>query len=447
MIGNGAAGALVVASMLREATRRATPLELAWIGDGDRGRGVAYSTPHPWHRLNVPAPGMTLGEADVDFPGWLTAHGIDDDPFAPRHAFGTYVIETVESARAAAGPGVRLTEYRDRAVHAARDDSDNGGLRFGLRNGTTVAADAAVVALGPFPSPALPGAGEEVADHPRVISDPWDGRVEQITGDPTVLLVGTGLTMVDVALTIGRCAPAARMIAVSRTGMLPRDHLPDEGRSTTPAVRPRAGLELDEVVAGIERAIDGNGGRWREVVDGLRAVTPDLWQSLPRVEQRRFLAEQARRWETHRHRMAPSVAAELASLCRDGRLSLHADGVSDVGLAGSRPTATLGDTGEEVAVDWVVSCTGAQDDVTAVDDPLVASLLDGGLARPHPLGLGFDTAAHGALDTGAPRLFGVGTLRRGELYETTAIPEIREQAEDLARHLLSESRPSQPPAA
>jgi uncharacterized NAD(P)/FAD-binding protein YdhS len=45
-----------------------------------------------------------------------------------------------------------------------------------------------------------------------------------------------------------------------------------------------------------------------------------------------------------------------------------------------------------------------------------------------------------AAKSGTPLLFTLGPPRRGELFETTAVPEIRVQAELLALRLIEEER-------
>src|SRR6201999_764853 len=58
---------------------------------------------------------------------------------------------------------------------------------------------------------------------------------------------------------------------------------------------------------------------------------------------------------------------------------------------------------------------------------------------PGPAGQGIDTSDDGrvlgVLPTAMP-LYAIGTLRRGNLWETTAMPEIREQAYDVARAVV-----------
>lgn len=437
VVGNGAAGTLLVIGILREATRRGTPLRVDWIGDGLPGRGVAYATMAPWHRLNVPAPAMTLSEATQTFPDWLPGHVDDEDTFAPREAFGSYLLATLAEARSAAPRSVELRCHHDRAVGIDRDEA----VRVELRTGDYVPADRVVLALGPFPGPPL-STGLDRDARSRVIDDPWDGSLAALNAPEHVLLVGTGLTMVDVALSIAHHHPRTRMLAISRTGLVPRRNHHSSGDAAEPATRPGAPLEqaLDQVRAHIAARPE----QWREIVDGLRPVTQDLWRGWTRHDQRRFLAEHARAWEVHRHRMAPSVADELDQLRLERRLEFATAELAGLSARDGRLRVRLENAGArwEIDTDRAVSCAGAQDDVTKVDDPLVDSLLRSDLARGHPLGLGFDTTDHGAMrtDTGvSERVFAIGVLRRGELYETTAIPEIREQAADLAHLLVADA--------
>jgi uncharacterized NAD(P)/FAD-binding protein YdhS len=100
-----------------------------------------------------------------------------------------------------------------------------------------------------------------------------------------------------------------------------------------------------------------------------------------------------------------------------------------------------GGSSTELDVGWLINCTGAATDITTTGDPFLRYLLDSGLARPDPLRLGLDADACGALRDAAGRpatdIVTLGPLQRGRWYETTAIPEIRDQAARLARHLLT----------
>ena len=443
VVGDGAAATLVVIGLLRAAVRLRARLRIEWVGSQDPGRGVAYATPQPWHRMNVAATDLSVSDTPHDFTHWLASRTPtttnDDDDFAPRWEFGSYLTDVLNRARAEAEvcDTVALREWRDRAVDLIVDAH---GVQVKLRDGEHVQAERAVLALGLFPPAPLPGVSAEAATHPQLIADPWAGRLGQVQGEGVAVLVGTGLTMVDVALSLARQAPLLRLRAVSRTGLTPRAHSRTTPHPRGPASAPRPGLTLETIVADIETQIAAEPTRWRDIVDALRPVTQSLWQALSRPDQTRLLREHSRRWETHRHRMAPSVADELDTLRKTGALHESAAAIHNINAAGERLLVRLGETREEIDADWVIACTGPQTHVDKVDDPLVASLLSSGYARAHPLGLGFDTASNGALQTPSgpsQRLFTLGSLRRGELYESIAIPEIRDQAARLTQMILT----------
>jgi uncharacterized NAD(P)/FAD-binding protein YdhS len=100
---------------------------------------------------------------------------------------------------------------------------------------------------------------------------------------------------------------------------------------------------------------------------------------------------------------------------------------------------------------WLINATGPDPDLTRTSDPLLRDLLGQGLARPDPLRLGLDAAPDGAvLDTAgtpSPTLFTLGPTLRGVRYETTAIPEIRDQAAALASLLTAAPQARQHPGS
>ena len=453
VVGDGAAGVLTVTALLERATAAGAPLRVEWVGDGARGRGVAYASTAPWHRLNVPAAAMSVGGGPDDpagFPRWLAAHGValpDGDDFVARHDYGSYLLDrlgTAHAAARAAGCAV-LREHRGRATALAVDATGvrvtvGGGA--GGNPGVDVRAGRAVLATGVPTHMPLPNLTAAAARHPRLVADPWGGRLEEVTGG-SVLLVGTGLTMVDTALSLARRLPGVTLRAVSRSGLLPHRHLRDREEPEKPAVRPRPGLTLDEVVAAVEARVAAAPQRWRAVLDGLRPVTQELWRTLSPADRERFLREYEPAWLRHRSRVAPAVAEEVDALRRAGRLRVGSASVEEIDAAGERLRVRLARRGgrtEDVTPDWVVACTGVQFDLRRVADPLVVGLLRDGLGRSHPLGLGLDCAPDGALLTAAgpsDRLHTLGSLRRGDLYETIAVAEIAQQAAELAGTLVA----------
>lgn len=310
-------------------------------------------------------------------------------------------------------------------------------------SGTRSFYDAVILSIGQ-PAPATEWAPAELRDSPRFIADPWeDGSIEKARRASRpgnrVLLVGTGLTMVDVATSLDRAG--LHMIGLSRNGLLPQAHAPRALPRLQPAaIEPTARFaELRRhVLQHISRS-RRQVGDWRPGFDSLRPITARLWQSLPTAERREFLDVCRREWDVHRHRLSPDSARRVLQAAADGRLRMLAgeiEGVSDTAGGLRVPVRGVGRRYESIDVGAVVNCTGPQDDFAAAGDPLVDALFGTGLSRPGPLGLGLDTTPAGLL---LPRdgnamtpVWVTGAARRGILWESTAIPELRTQAAEVA---------------
>jgi uncharacterized NAD(P)/FAD-binding protein YdhS len=435
VVGGGASGTLAALHLIRLGSSTGPPLELDLAEPGPLGRGVAYSTGNLQHRLNVPAAGMSaLPGEPGHFVDWLRAHHDPAFPaggFAPRAVFGSYLASTL-SRQLDRAAGLRWTRHRTRAVDLRRHGH---GAAVTLASGRVLTADAVVLALGHGPATtAWVPAG--LRDSPRFVADPWQpGALPAVPADSAVLLVGTGLTMLDLAISYGH----ARIHTVSRHGRLPLAHVADP-----PAPPPAPGVpdgpvtaaSLRRLVFGRIRDLDGN---WRAAVDSLRPVTQQLWSRLDPEGRRQVLAH-AGRWERVRHRTAPELGRWLAEHHQQGRLTVRAAAVTEAADTGDAVLTGLSD-GTRIRAGLVVNCTGRASILGAGDDPLVSGLLARGSARRDPLGLGFATHPDGRLvSAGDLPVWTLGQLRRGELWESTAIPEIRDQAVDIAGSILARAR-------
>lgn len=443
VVGAGAAGALVAVQLCETAARRRTPLDLVLIDPAaEAGRGTAYATEVPEHRLNVPVGGMSCYPDDAGhFRRWLCRHGestVTAADFASRYRFGSYLADTLGRAVIAAHGTVAVRRLRTRVTRCA--DTGDGRFELRLADGGTVTADSVVLATGPAAGTAR-WAPAELHCSARFIAAPWaPGALDAVGADDDVLLVGTGLTAVDLALVLDR--PGRTVHALSRSGLLPRPH----AVAPLPPVPPPPGLTalpLRRLRTALRRHLAASlrdHGDWRPALDGLRPTIAALWQGLTDEERAEFLDRDATRWNVHRHRMAPTTAETIARARAADRLRLHAGRIAAARpLDDGRIAVGLAD-GREVTVAWVVDCTGPGLRVDAAGDPLWGALLADGLAVPGPLGIGVATDAGRLRDargaTDRP-LFTLGASRRGELWETTAIPEIRAQAREIAESVLA----------
>jgi uncharacterized NAD(P)/FAD-binding protein YdhS len=454
VIGGGASGTLTAVYLLREAAKARVPLRIALIDrNGRHGMGQAYATSNAAHLMNSPAGRMS---AVADDPGhlvrWAAERGIEHDGFLPRPAFGRYLNEVLADAECSAGPTATLSRITSVVVALTR-----GGLhrplRLHLAADGRVDADIAVLATGNRP----PAAPCPVPDTPRYVGDPWQpGALDGIADGSPVVVLGTGLTMLDVAITVTGAHPGTTVHAVSRHALLPREHRCPPGAPFAPGPRKPAALgpgilargpvSLPALIRNVRAAAADAPDDWQCVVDSLRPHVAGLWQALTPEDKRVFLRSVARYWEVHRHRVPPATAGRIGRLRSTGRLAVHQGRVIAVTQAPGGLRVRIDQDGRtaEIAAGWLINATGPATDITATQDPLLRGLLDAGLATPDPLRLGLRAAVGGGLldASGRPSrtLFTLGPTLRGQLYETTAVPEIRDQAAALATRLISACR-------
>jgi uncharacterized NAD(P)/FAD-binding protein YdhS len=457
VIGAGAAGTLSALHLGRTARRRGTPLDVVLVDPTPYpGRGTAFGTVDPQHLLNVPAQGMSaLPEDPGHFVGWRARRHPELLPepgvFAPREQWGRYLEETVAQTYTSDVP-LDLRHHRARATGLRRDGD---GVRVSLDDGQVLRADAVVLATGER-APGFAWAPPGLRDSAFLVPDPWaPGALDVVrrdaAGPADVLLVGTGLTMVDVVLSLTH--PSRRrdrhLHAISHSGALPARHADEPQLAAIPEIDDWGStiddyrVRVREHLARVERST----GDWRPAMEGLRTVVQPLWQRLGEGDRKDFLRHDAADWGRLRHRMPPSSADVLSALERAGVVTRSAAEVVDAEpLTGGGLRVTLSD-GTARDVGWVVNCTGRS---TVVDrtDPLFDDLLTprGGVAsaRLATAGLGLVTESGRLVDsagsTEAP-VWTLGSVRRGELLESTAIPEIRSQAAGLAIAVLDQVAP------
>lgn len=445
VIGSGFSGSLLAIHLLRRAGRwdRVYLIER----NAQFGRGLAYATGNPGHLLNVRASNMSAFADDADhFLAWLRRlppeqregiSGADDRlTFAPRRLYGSYIQSILAEGIRGEDSGRKLYLVADEAEEL-RPSGDGVSVQVGC--GRIYEVDAAVLAIGNSPPD---------RSRPGYYGDPWEPAItEALDPRAQVLLIGTGLTMVDVVISLLDAGHKGRITAMSRRGLLPATHA---ATASYPRFLP-AGTAPRTVTALLRRVRDeigraeDAGQDWRAVIDALRPDTQDLWRRLPIAEKQRFLRHLRPWWEVRRHRMAPEVAARIEAARRAGQLVVRRGRLHGFQADAGRVLAQVAFAGSDqpsgLQVGRIINCSGPQSNYAEIADPLVQDLLRGGLARPDLLELGLAVTAEGALigrdDAVSDRLFALGPVTRGAFWETTAVPDIRRQAEALAERLMA----------
>ncbi len=431
VVGGGVSGALTAYHLvLANAETRVIVIDPR----PELGFGLAYSTPSMRHLLNVPAGKISaLPQEPNHFLVWLQSNFDEHatpSTFAPRAIFGQYVRCLLATTRG-------ITHLQSSVVDL---ETCGNAAMLTLADGEKLMADFVILATGNFDPAALPGIDSEAIESGAYCHNAWlPTTYSGLSPDAAVTLVGSGLTAVDVLLRLRELGHSGTITAVSRHGVFPKRHMACAPLKTKAI--PNGTLPTCLAYLRALRSAIASGTEWRAAIDSLRESTNSLWLALPLGEQQRFRRHLQRRWDVVRHRMAPAIAdrieAELAGgtlLLREGhlqRVTTQAGG-AEVCLRTQRGA-------ERMHAARVINCTGPSMNYRKVNSPLLTSLFRQGLATAGPLGAGFDTTPCGALISAdgcaSNTLFTLGPGRLGTLLESIAIPEIRQQAVELAAML------------
>jgi uncharacterized NAD(P)/FAD-binding protein YdhS len=445
IVGSGFSGSMLAVHLLHQSSS----LSVAVVDAASLpGRGLAYSSPRKFHLLNVPAGEMSaFPDVPDDFLRWARIHfdaGMRERSFPPRSVYGAYLGNLFEKVRFEAGDE-RLQWIRERVLSLRHS---GGGLAIQTEHGPEILARVVVLATGNFPpaNPRVPGLDLQRGAY---FQFPWSPEaLENIPPISSILLLGSGLTSLDFIMALKSKGFRGTIHVLSRKGLFP--HARRQVRPVEPwpvfwneqsprTVRGLLRLIRNQVLAAAQKRID-----WRAVIDSLRPVTQTIWQSLPIEEQRRFLRHARAFWDVHRHRVAPEIADLLADMRAEGQVRLHTGVLTRYSNYHDSAEIQYWDrenrSEKRLRVARVINCTGSETDRRRIDDSLITSLFVQGLARPDPLFLGLDVDENGRLidykGTASRWLYAIGPPRKGSLWETTTVCEIRQQAVEIAQYLV-----------
>lgn len=446
IIGGGAAAAALLGELLQRPLPQ--PLHLDWYTGGHApGRGVAYQTRSERHLLNVRAASMGMFASQ---PGGFLEYMQQHDPlvtgtdFLPRRRYSEYLESELARTLQLGKSNGHAVQILPLTVEALVPQLNQVTV---VHDGGSRPVDAAVLAVGALPAQPLAGVSAEALASRRYVVDPWNllNRIEQIERVPAeVVLIGLGLTAVDVLLELSARWPRTRFVAVSRHGLLPEVH-----QETVPAPTDDGAMLAGDMRDAPEvrrwlrlvRAAIGAGKDWRTVIDGLRPHTTTLWRELPAPQRRRFLRHASSAWQRVRHRMPSPVHAAIASLEKSGRLQRRRGRLQSLDVVGDALLLTLRHRGalDTLNADLVIQTVGLDTDIEHTRHALLRQLLVDQHVLADPHGLGVMATTDGRLhhaDGHWPNLFAIGSLMRGTLWECTAMPEIRQHACRLANQLI-----------
>lgn len=451
IIGAGFSGAVTAAQFLRYSP---SDVRVVLINrSGSMARGLAYGTNSSLHLLNVPAGNMSAYVDDPEhFLRFCQAQDLayKASSFVPRKIYGDYLASVLDEAEKQARSNVKLERVISE-VESLREDGVGAVLE--LSNGQQINADQVVLAFGNF-SPLDPPGFDSSLNPLRYQSDPWSSS-ERPLGDEEspVLLVGTGLTALDVSLGLLQQGHRGPIYMVSRRGLRPLPHRQQRSPHEVPAVITQKLLEATPSVLEYLRVMrheinlaKSQDFDWRDLLAAMRPITAQLWTRLPDTERRRFLRHLQPYWDVHRHRVAPAAYMRFEAALESGQVCSMAGRMRKVTPHSSGLTVGIelreGQHLTNIDVDRVINCTGPNTNLSRVNDTLINQLRDAGLIQPDALGLGLTLSQHLEVkDIGGrtvPWLNYIGPMLKADLWEATAVPELRQFAKTLAVRLAKQ---------
>lgn len=455
IIGGGFSGTMTAVQLMRK--KVSYPLKVILIERNERiAKGVAYGTLCPLHLLNVPAKDMSaFPDNSQHFFKWAKEQdpSVTEATFVPRMRYGAYIEHILNDTLCHKAANIDFRRLHGEVKTIELIDSNSQG-RIELKDGQEIIADRIVLALGNLAPANVRIKDPQFYASKNYVRDSWSkAPLPAISADAPILLVGTGLTMIDKALELKLQGHKGTIHALSRHGYLPNVHIPGITRLPVPfdpKELPTTVRDLTKRIRTLVKKVEStNEANWRQAVDSIRPVTQELWKLWNDTEKKRFIRHMRCIWDVHRHRIAPEVGAMIDTMIKSGQLNIHAGRVISIEEKGADIAVTIcrrGKHNEEIlTVSRVINCTGADSNVKTIDEPLVDQLRKADILLADNFGLGPKITDNWALidkdGKTSDVIYVVGPLLKGQLWESIAVPELREQAAQLADHLIKAKNP------
>lgn len=447
IIGAGFSGTALAAALYRQADK---PCEIfLYEKTGRFGAGEAYKTPFPFHLLNVRAKHMSIFEDEqTHYVDWLRNYPekslyVDDtkpieEQFTPRLLYGLYLKHLLDEMQAGGNKTVTVHLQTAEVV----DIKQKPVPLIMLENGRQQQVNKIVFALGnqsvtSFPFP--------VAKEMKCIHHSWDYIAPTfIQPDQNVMIVGTGLSMIDTVLTLYKRQHKGKIYTVSRHGLLPLPHAHNEHLDNTFQLDNCADIRaITKYLRSSSADKVATGGDWRSLISAMNLEIPLIWSRLSDNDKRRFMHHLLPYWNIHRHRVHNEIAAILENLIVKKQLEVIPARIQRI----EKKSATICVRGSgqlrKLSVDWLINCMGPSNNIRATKQPLLQKLFRRKDISTDSMNLGFDMTPTGALKNVDGQvssvLFAIGSARRGMDWAASSVPEIRPQIYQLASHLLQQS--------
>lgn len=446
IVGAGLCGIACFAHLAHALRNSATRMEIVLLNrKASFARGVAYGTHSASHLLNVPAARMSIfPERPDDFLAYLSEQGLPADPvsFVPRSHFGNYLRQRFDDACKLLPAGVKVSHLALEALDAT--PSPDGLVNLTLSDGSCMRADQLILAMGNL-APIWPGVFAAAVAHApgQFVTDPWAWNATQALPETwdNVLVLGTGLTMMDVVVELNARGFTGQTTALSRRGLAPqphRGHAVQHGVTCWDDIAHESPRELCSRLRNY--AVLHPGADWRDGIASIREATPAIWNGWTSAQRRQFLRHLRPYWDTHRHRCAPFIHRQISDRISNGTLHLERGRVSRVEVCEGKVKVHVqrpgcGGVSWSGIYDAVINCTGPSIGLGTAAHPLLENLQHKSWIKPDDLGIGIQVSAQYRPHEDVP-IYYLGPMLRARYWEATAVPELRLHAKTLADQIV-----------
>ncbi len=434
VIGGGISGTLTLINILKIANNAT---DIFWFdAEGLFFKGFAYATNQKCHLLNVRAANMSaFADEPAHFTNWLKNSGkhYTENDFVPRFLYAQYVQHIFNYLRHG---NTKINIVLITGYVTEIKTTDN---LFVVKCGANYTVNKIVLATGNF----LPS-------HPRSHSEDFTSNknyfrysfrqeaLKAALSKNVITILGAGLTMIDMVLSLQTHNFKGHINIISPHGYLPQAHDEISSKLTIDFLDAEKSYSLQELYKLINQKLKSalkNNLPVHPVIDGLRPHLQLLWMNFSIGDKKMFLRHLRHKWGVARHR-APKQSMEIISqLISQKKLSVITGRIFNVEEKNNSLHISYTHAGEKKTIisDIILNCTGPESDFNNVNSPLIQQLIKDHLIVPHPLKYGIVATRSGLVSA---NIYTLGPPLKGMLWESTAVPEIRLQAQSIASQII-----------
>lgn len=452
IIGGGFTGMMTAVHLMQQSAA----CEVTIFNDEETfGRGIAYNPYSDKHLLNVITSKMSAYPGNADhFLDWVMEQPefMDKDrklianAFMPRGVFGKYLMHVWETAVYNSDGKCVISKIFSQVTGLDVNDSF---VSLTLDNGAQMEFDYCVVTSGNNVPRNPRIKSPQFYDSPNYFQNPWKEKSVLGLTDKPVLIVGNGLTMVDTVLSLMEQGFKGQIYSISPNGfnILPHRHIGMKYSKMAEEIS--MNMTLLELVSLANKHIKiarEYGVSAEPVIDSFRPYTQKLWHNFTDREKSTFMGRLRHLWGATRHRIPLHSFEKLQKLRAGDRLHIHSGSLIDINENVDGITVEYHDRQDgatkTMVVGRIINCTGPESDFAKLESGFLKGCVLNNTLKQDALKLGIvtDVATFGIIGPdGRPysNLFTIGSNLRGELWETTAVHDLREQAEKLAHQIAS----------